>query len=277
MDGVGPVRDGAGRATGRGRATGDAEPDGALAAGNGRRRGGESGAEGDGDGARPDGVRPADDTRRRAPGAAGGAAEAVAAASARYLRGEPIDMSALAAKLGVARATLYRWVGSRERLLGAVLAEMTERTYRAVVRDIGGSGPERMLAILDRFMRAVLDAAPLKAFTAREPLTFVRLATMQGAIEERATSLLATEMQREIDLGRLQVPLPPRTLAQAIVRVADSFMYDHYLGGSRPEIDTALEVVALLLRPPGPGSGGSGDPPPASDPGGPGASGGPDS
>ncbi|WP_242909976.1 QsdR family transcriptional regulator [Actinomadura terrae] len=194
----------------------------------------------------------------RAPGRPGvrahGPEGALAAASARYLRGEPIDMSALAADLGVGRATLYRWVGSRERLLATVLAEMTERTYQAAARDVEGSGPERILAVLDRFMRSVVDAAPLRAFTEREPRLFVRLATMPGAVEDRAAGLLARELQAEIDRGALAAPLPTRTLAQAIVRVADSFMYAHYLGGNRPEIDTALEVVALLLRSSGDGA-----------------------
>lgn len=43
--------------------------------------------------------------------------------------------------------------------------------------------------------------------------------------------------------------LPTRTLAQAIVRVADSFMYAHYLGGNRPEIEQAVEVIELMPRP----------------------------
>ncbi|NKZ08725.1 QsdR family transcriptional regulator [Actinomadura latina] len=184
-----------------------------------------------------------------------GPSAALAAASAHYLRGEPIDMSALAAELGVGRATLYRWVGSREQLLGSVLAEMTERTYQVAVRDVGGSGAARILTVLERFMRAVVDAAPLKAFTEREPRLFIRLATMPGTIEDRATELLTGELQAEIDRGALRVPLPTRTLAQAIVRVADSFMYAHYLGGNRPEIDQALEVVELLLRPCAPGAG----------------------
>ncbi|MFI6519367.1 QsdR family transcriptional regulator [Spirillospora sp. NPDC050679] len=188
---------------------------------------------------------------RRGTGASGpdGPAAAVAAATAHYLACEPIDMSALAAELGVGRATLYRWVGSRERLLGAVLADMTERTGRAAARRVGGSGPERLLGVLDHFMRTVVAAEPLQAFTAREPRLFIRLATAAGPIEERASALLVAEIQREIDNGSLRTPLPTATLAQAIVRIADSFMYAHYLGGTRPEIDTALEVIGLLLGP----------------------------
>lgn len=178
-----------------------------------------------------------------------GPADAFQAALRRYLNGTPIEMTALAAELGVGRATLYRWVGSREELLGAVLAEMTERTYREAVRDVPGQGPERVLAVLERFMHAVLAAEPLKAFTSREPRLFVRLATMPGPIEQRAIELLTGLLEEETRRGALRVPLEHRTLAQAIVRIADSFMYAHYLGGTEPAVDTALEVVALLLRP----------------------------
>ncbi|XVQ15271.1 QsdR family transcriptional regulator [Spirillospora sp. CA-255316] len=198
---------------------------------------------------------PVADDRGAEDGRATGPDAAIAAATAHYLNGDPIDMSALAAELGVGRATLYRWVGSREQLLGTILAEMTERTYQVALSRVGGSGPERLLTMLDRFMRAVVDAAPLKAFTEREPRLFVRLATTPGPIEERAIALLSRELQREIDRGALHVALPTRTLAQAIVRISDSFMYAHYLGGGRPEIDTALEVIELLLRPSGGGAG----------------------
>ena len=68
---------------------------------------------------------------------------------------------------------------------------------------------------------------------------------MPGTIEDRCTELLTKELQAEIDRGAMRAPLPTRTLAQAIVRVADSFMYAHYLGWNRPEIDQALEGVGF--------------------------------
>src|SRR5205807_2768592 len=37
-----------------------------------------------------------------------------------WLHSRRLDMGALAAELGTSRATLYRWVGTRERLLGEV-------------------------------------------------------------------------------------------------------------------------------------------------------------
>jgi AcrR family transcriptional regulator len=39
----------------------------------------------------------------------------------RYLRGERIDVQAVAAELSLGRTTIYRWFGSRENLIGEVL------------------------------------------------------------------------------------------------------------------------------------------------------------
>src|SRR5690242_2266002 len=47
--------------------------------------------------------------------------DALALARRRWLAGERLDMGALAKELGVSRATLYSWVGSRERLIGEVI------------------------------------------------------------------------------------------------------------------------------------------------------------
>ncbi len=167
----------------------------------------------------------ADERQPRSPDAPGrrnpaGPSAALAAASAHYLRGEPIDMSALAAELGVGRATLYRWVGSREQpRLGPRGDDRAHLPGRGA--DVGGRGAERILTVLERFMSAVVTAAPLKAFTEREPRLFIRLATMPGTIEDRATELLTRE-RRPRSTAAHCASCCPRTLAQAIVRVADS-------------------------------------------------------
>jgi AcrR family transcriptional regulator len=180
-----------------------------------------------------------------------GPADAIALASKAYLDGEPIDMSALAHQLGIGRATLYRWVGNREELLGVVLAEATERTFHAAERQAravdGRGGPEYVVDVLARFMRAVLAAPGLKALTQREPMVFIRLATTPGAIEDRAASLIGALLERERAAGRLPLVLPVSALAVAIVRICDFHMYAHLLGRGAPEVETALDIVRVLV------------------------------
>lgn len=179
---------------------------------------------------------------------ASGPADAVRAATRTYLRGEPLDMSALAAELGIGRATLYRWVGNREDLLSIVLAEGTERTFRAAIKDAEGEGVPLLLDCMRRFMHSVLDTPALKALTQREPLLFLRLATMPGAIEGRAADLIGELLGQESANGRVRLMLPSPVMAQAIIRICDSHLYAHLLGRGDPEVETALQLVRLLLN-----------------------------
>lgn len=174
--------------------------------------------------------------------------DAVRAATRTYLRGEPLDMSALATELGIGRATLYRWVGNREDLLSTVLAEGTERTFRAAIKDAEGEGVPLLLDCMRRFMNGVLDTPALKALTQREPLLFLRLATTPGAIEGRAAELVGELLEQEAANGRVRLMLPAPVMAQAIIRICDTHLYAHLLGRGDPEVDTALQLVSLLLR-----------------------------
>jgi AcrR family transcriptional regulator len=163
-------------------------------------------------------------------------------------------MSALATELGVGRATLYRWAGNREDLLGAVLAEATERTFRSAVHEVAGrtadhgDGARRVLAVVECFMRRVLAADPLRALTQREPRLFVRLATTPGLIETRSAQLVGELIDAEVAAGHMPRPaLPVEVLAHALVRIADGPLYAHLLGGGEPRLPEALAVVAALL------------------------------
>lgn len=203
-------------------------------------------------GARPESPAPQAEVSmavRTAPGAvvARGPHDVVEAATSCYLRGEPLDMSALASQLGIGRATLYRWVGNREELLARVIAETSERTFRAAMKDAKGEGVEFVLDAIGRFMHAVASAEPLATLTQREPLLFIRLAMSPGVIEERAASFVGELLDGEQAAGRLELELPVPVLAEAIVRICDAHLYANLLGRGAPEISTALEVVGLLL------------------------------
>jgi AcrR family transcriptional regulator len=177
---------------------------------------------------------------------------AVDAATRLYLAGEPVDMSALATELGIGRSTLYRLVGNREDLLSTVLAEATERTYRralaeVVAEDKTAGGAEFALAVMDRFLNAVVDAEPLQAVSQREPLLIVRLMLLPGLVEQTAGRLVSEVLEAEVAAGRMELALPASTLGLALIRMCDAHLYAPLLGGGAPEIGTALDLVAALL------------------------------
>ncbi|TSD93647.1 TetR/AcrR family transcriptional regulator [Skermania sp. ID1734] len=175
---------------------------------------------------------------------------AIDAATKLYLEGKPLDMSSLASSLGIGRATLYRHVGNRDELLATVLAEATQRTYRKAISASSGVGPALILDALERFLHAVDRSKPLRALTQREPAVFIRLALMPGAIEEVSARMVAEILAEQTSQGHLELALPAQVMAEAIVRICDVHLYAPLLGGDRAEIDTALDLVAILLGQP---------------------------
>ncbi|HEY6762697.1 MAG TPA: hypothetical protein VI318_24560, partial [Baekduia sp.] len=55
----------------------------------------------------------------------------VRAAARRFRHGERIDVAAVAADTGVARATAHRWFGTRERLIGEAIVVASEPVFAA--------------------------------------------------------------------------------------------------------------------------------------------------
>src|SRR4051812_13142260 len=84
------------------------------------------------------------------------ALDAFIGARRRFLACERIDMSALAQELGVSRVTLYRWVGSRDRLLVEVIWSLAARTLENIDAEVEETGPERIVQIVTRFLEAVI-------------------------------------------------------------------------------------------------------------------------
>lgn len=180
---------------------------------------------------------PSDHERRRA----------IDAAASMYLAEQPLDMSLLAEHLGIGRATLYRWVGNRDALLSTVLAEATERTYRKAMSQAIGQGADYILDVFGRVMHAVESSTELRALIKREPILFIKLAMTPGSIESIAASIAADILQTQVDAGHITTALSPQVLGGALVRICDVHLYAPLLGHEKAEIETALDLIALLL------------------------------
>ena len=61
-----------------------------------------------------------------------------------FRAGGRIDMVALAGELGVARATLYRWTGDRDRLLADLCMSELEAIIDHLDRTTRGAGADRV-------------------------------------------------------------------------------------------------------------------------------------
>jgi AcrR family transcriptional regulator len=190
-------------------------------------------------------------TRRGRPPAAT-PEDVVAEALHRYLRGRRIDVRAIAADLGVGRTTVYRWFGTREDLVGTVVAAAAEELLADIAARAQGRGAERLLAIFDSFNRALADAPALRSFLEQEPGTALRIITSsEGTVTPRMVERIGEIIAQEAEAGAYEPPVEIETLALAIVRLAEAFIFNDARAGIRGDVDRLRAIEAALLRAPG--------------------------
>jgi AcrR family transcriptional regulator len=177
--------------------------------------------------------------------------DVIAAGLYRYLRGQRVDVQAIAAELGLGRATIYRWFGSREKLLGTIITRATEPVLMAARRGQRGKGGPGLLNTFDRFNRALADAPALRAFLDQEHDAALRIIASDASVSQaRVIELIEGMIAEEVEAGNYEAPLEPSTLAFAIVKLAQAFLFNDAVVGMRGDVDRLREVEAALLAVP---------------------------
>jgi AcrR family transcriptional regulator len=170
----------------------------------------------------------------------------------RYLRGNRVDVQAIASELGLGRATIYRWFGSREKLLGEVIIRATEPVLAEARSGLAGKGGPGLLDTFDRFNRALADAPALGAFVEQERDASLRIiASGAGIVQPRMVELITALIAEEADAGTYDPPVEPSVLGFAIVKLAQAFLFNDAVVGIRGDVDRLREVEAALLGVPG--------------------------
>ena len=170
------------------------------------------------------------------------------AAMYRYLRGRRIDVQAIAAELGLGRATIYRWFGSREDLIGEILFRSAEPLLDAARAEARGRGGRMLLDTFDRFNRSLAEARALQQFVEQERDAALRIIYAgDGKVQPRIVERIVGLIRGEADAGRYDPPLDPATLGYAIVKLAEAFLFSDAVAGVRGDVDRLREVEAALL------------------------------
>jgi AcrR family transcriptional regulator len=171
-------------------------------------------------------------------------AEIFAAAVDAFTSGQRLDMRSLARRLGVARATLYRRAGNRDRLLDELLWWRARRLLDDQVRaSTELAGTARLIAVIGGVLSGISADRPLRAFLESDPETALRLLTGTGSAVHAGT---AGALENLIDLerrrGSFEASIDTPALAYAIVRLSEGFLYADVIAARAPGIDRAPDI-----------------------------------
>jgi AcrR family transcriptional regulator len=180
---------------------------------------------------------------------AGVPAEIFDAAADAYLTGRRLDMQSLARNVGVGRATLYRRAGNREQLLDHVIWWRGRRMVASQVLMTGHlRGAPRIAAVVAGALRAIERDRPLRALIESEPDVALRILTGSRSVAGHG---MAAALARLIDLersrGAFDADVDAPTLAFAIIRISEGFLYADVIGDRAPDVAQAITVIQALL------------------------------
>jgi AcrR family transcriptional regulator len=173
-----------------------------------------------------------------------------AAAVDTFVTGQRLDMRSLARRVGVARATLYRRAGNREQLLEQVLWWRARRLLAGQVRASAHlTGTDRLTAVVGGVLRAIGADRPVRVFLESEPETALRVLTgSRSTVHRGMAAALENLIDAERSRGAFDASLDTPTLAFAIVRVADGFLYSDVIADRASGVGRAIIVIEALLR-----------------------------
>jgi AcrR family transcriptional regulator len=190
---------------------------------------------------------------RRGRRAAASREDVLALVMDRYLRGQRVDVQAIAAELGLGRTTMYRWFGTRDELIGEVIVAAAEPVLADARRRARGEGAQALLETFDAFNRSLAASTALRAFVEREREAALRVLTSsRGSVQPRIVAMIAALIAREMSAGAYEPPTEPATLAYAIVRLAEAFLYNDAGAGVAGDVERLREVEAAMLGLPHP-------------------------
>lgn len=189
---------------------------------------------------------PTTHARRRGRPPAASREDVLAAALHAYLHGERVDVQAIAAELGLGRTTIYRWFGSRDGLVGEVVVRAAEPLFDEARANARGRGGVALLDTFDRINRGLAEAPALRHFLENERDALRILTSSGGTVQPRTVAKIQGYIEEEMRRG-FRPPVDPATLAYAIVRLAEAFLFNDATTALRGDVERLREIEAALL------------------------------
>jgi AcrR family transcriptional regulator len=181
--------------------------------------------------------------------------EIIRLARRRWLKTQRIHLAELAEEAGISRATLFRWVGSKDLLLQEVLWSLYEPTFARAVYAATGQGAEHVINVHAQVVESLLKAEPLLQFIQQDPAYAMRiLASDTNVLGQRIIDIATEHLSERVEQGKLVLPLSPRRFAAILTRINRSLMYSDYLYDVDQAVAESKIIMRLLLSNPDPES-----------------------
>lgn len=172
------------------------------------------------------------------------------AARSSFRRGERVDAQALSSSLGISRTSVYRWFGTRDQLMGEVLAAELRVVMDTTANRVTTRGAERVVDTVISFCSHVAGSKSLEAYVKAEPLIALHVITgSNGRVQPAAIRTIEELLERVEAEDGYSFRISADVLAFTIVRLTEAFLYTQYDESVvlNCELDNLRTVLTQLL------------------------------
>ncbi|MDQ5894472.1 MAG: hypothetical protein QG596_733 [Actinomycetota bacterium] len=162
-----------------------------------------------------------------------------------------IDMSAMARELDINRATLYRWVGSRDQFMVEMIWFLSILSLDRLEEEIDSVGPDRIIEMTIAFSEQVIENPGMEHWLATEGESAMSLLTRhESGYQPRLIAWVEDSIHRQIRDGNMTLPegVEPYELAYVIERMMGGYIYLDLITGEKPDARRAEPLLRMLLR-----------------------------
>jgi AcrR family transcriptional regulator len=165
-----------------------------------------------------------------------------------WTKGDRFDIGRMAQELGVSRATVFRWVGTRELLYGEVISKLFESALAIARSEARGTGPELITDITQRLLHQIVADEPLRRFVQQDAEYAMRiLMSKSSTVEQRNTASVRAALEDGVREGHIRPAMDLDALAYVIIRIGESFLYRDAITGDPPDVESAITAIRILL------------------------------
>jgi len=166
----------------------------------------------------------------------------------RFLRSERIDLVAIAEELGIARATLYRWLGDRDAVAGAVLLSLAKDTLDGAIARPRPAGAAGVVEAIVQTLCDISGHPAMRTYLAFDPQRAISILTGRGSIVAAGMAARFEELIGSECPEAAGADVSMDDLAYAVLRLGEAYCYSDVIAGRDVDVERARPLFLRLLE-----------------------------
>ncbi len=168
-----------------------------------------------------------------------------------WLNCQRLNLGSMAEELGVSRATLFRWIGNKDLLMGEIIWSVYKPTVMYAREHCKSEGVDYVVDVFREVNIQILNSKPLRHFLSSDgQYALSIISSKNSTFHARMVELNTDLLQQEVDKGKLQPYMSIDSLSYFMVRIGESCTFSEFILDQEPDmaqLEDACTAVRILL------------------------------